>query len=242
MLMPSLATVIPTALFVLILMLLVINPRKGPGGEAGTHLEKKSATGQPPAATASKISIPEAELTQNKKEPDKAATRTKGSTPSSVKKRTVKKSSGRKKTVATSSRKKASSDPLTVLESLVERGNLNTALKRFAEQKINDGSYYALYARCYYESGEWKKAFEMARKSVQVPSTRISMGHRKGQYLLYKAKFHSVQYDASQSRSAAQKAIESWWEVREHFDGTAEDAKASFAESEINRLSTAMNR
>ena len=131
-------------------------------------------------------------------------------------------------------------DPLTELEALVESGNLSAALKKCNAKRINDGAYYSLYARCLYESGEWDKAYEMAEVATKVPSKRMSGRHRKGQYLLYKAKAHSVRYDRLQSREAAQTAISSWWEVREHFDGTAQSAKASFAESEINRISTAL--
>ena len=128
-------------------------------------------------------------------------------------------------------------DPLSALERLVERGNLSLALKRFAATSINDGQYYALYARCLYESGEWQRASEMAEKSTQVPSSRISESSRRGLALLYKAKNLSVRHDAQPSREAAQAAIAAWWKVREHYDGTVESAKASFADSEINRLS-----
>ncbi len=129
-------------------------------------------------------------------------------------------------------------DPLTILESLVEGGNLSAALRRFAAQKIEDGAYYALYARCYYESGEWEKAYETAEISTRVPSRRISPNSRKGQFLLYKAKWFSVRFDRSPTHEGAQEAIAAWWDVRQHFDGTAESAKASFAESEIGRLSS----
>lgn len=239
MLMPLLATVIPTALFILLLIFFVRHPGKDPGGETAAHLKKSPSEIPEPSPPVSEIPKPESKLHDNQAEQKKSG--------QTERKRTVVKKSGIRsprimKKVTASSPRKAPADPLDVLESLVERGKLNAALRKFAAKQINDGAYYALYARCYYESGDWRKAYEMARKSVQVPSKRIPPGRRRGQYLLYKAKYYSIRYDATPSQSAAQKAIDSWWEVREHFDGTAESAKASFAESEINRLSTAMNR
>ncbi len=128
-------------------------------------------------------------------------------------------------------------DHLAALQRMVEAGRLSQALKRFSTFKSNDGLYFALYARCLYESGEWKRAAAMAEKSTTVASKRISASERKGLAILYNAKYLSVVHDASPSRDAAQAAIAAWWKVREHFDGTAQSAKASFAESEINRLS-----
>ncbi|MBN1757888.1 MAG: serine/threonine protein kinase [Chitinispirillaceae bacterium] len=128
-------------------------------------------------------------------------------------------------------------DQLAALERMVETGKLSQALKSFSSFRSNDGLYYALYARCLYESGEWKKASIMAEKATMAPSKRISVKQRKGLALLYKAKYLSVVHDAAPSRDAAQAAINAWWGVHEHFEGTAQSAKASFAESEINRLS-----
>lgn len=126
---------------------------------------------------------------------------------------------------------------LMFLESLVDRGNLNGALKQFEVQVINDGAYYSLYARCLYESGEWEKAYEMAKAAIDVPSERVSTEFRNGQHILYKAKYFSYLFDNDQQQSTARSAITAWWAVREFFDGTA---KATFAESEINRLSASI--
>jgi hypothetical protein len=123
---------------------------------------------------------------------------------------------------------------LIYLESLVEKGNLSRAIKQFVLRPVNDGAYYSLYARCLYESGEWEKAFEMSEKSIKVPSKRMPAQYRNGQFLLYKAKYHSFLFDNKKEHAAARAAITAWWDVREFFDGTA---KATFAESEINRLS-----
>jgi serine/threonine protein kinase len=138
-----------------------------------------------------------------------------------------------KKTRAVSSE----TERLNYLESLVEKGNLTGAIKQFALQTINDGAYYSLYARCFYESGEWEKAFEMADQSTKVPSKRVTPEFRKGQYILYKAKYYSSLFDGDRRPGNARSAITAWWEVREYFDGTA---KATFAESEINRLSASI--
>lgn len=126
---------------------------------------------------------------------------------------------------------------LMFLESLVDRGNLSGALKQFEVQVINDGAYYSLYARCLYESGEWEKAYEMAKAAIDVPSERVSTEFRNGQHILYKAKYYSYLFDNDQQQSTARSAITAWWAVREFFDGTA---KATFAESEINRLSASI--
>jgi serine/threonine protein kinase len=128
-------------------------------------------------------------------------------------------------------------DQLTELQRMVEAGRLSQAIKRFSTVKSNDGLYYALYARCLYESGEWKQAAALAEKSTTVSSKRITASERKGLAILYKAKYLSVLHDNAPSRDAAQAAIAAWWKVREHYDGTPQSAKASFAESEINRLS-----
>ncbi|MBN1578401.1 MAG: serine/threonine protein kinase [Chitinispirillaceae bacterium] len=135
----------------------------------------------------------------------------------------------------------SAADPLAVLEALVDGGNLSAAIRRFEAKTINDGAYYSLYARCLYESGEWKKAYEAAEMSTRVPSGRITERSRMGQFLLYKARYLSARYDATPSRDAAQSAIDAWWKVREHFDGTSESAKATFAESEIGRISKILN-
>jgi len=125
-------------------------------------------------------------------------------------------------------------DRLSYLESLVEQGNLGVAIKQFEKQTIPDGAYYSMYARCLYESGEWEKAYEMAEIADKTPSRKIAAPARKGQYTLYKAKYFSHLFDNQQTQSNARSAITAWWEVREFFDGSA---KATFAESEINRLS-----
>ncbi len=133
-------------------------------------------------------------------------------------------------------------DPLSVLQALVEEGNLSEALKRFEAKTINDGAYYYLYARCLYERGDWKKAYENAEASLRFPSTKVTQNIRLGQCLLYKAKYLSHEYDEAPSPETAQAAIDAWWKVREHFDGTSENAKAKFAESEISRLSRILER
>ncbi|MBN1306483.1 MAG: hypothetical protein JXA18_01100 [Chitinispirillaceae bacterium] len=132
-------------------------------------------------------------------------------------------------------------DPIAQLESMVERGKLSAALKRFTRRRINDGAYFALYARCLYESGEWERAYEMAEASTRIPSRRSSPRSRKEQLMLYKAKYLSVRYDAAPSREAAQAAIEAWWDFHEYFAGIGQSAKTSFAESEITRLSVIFN-
>ena len=123
---------------------------------------------------------------------------------------------------------------LNKLESLVNQGNLAQALKLFGQQTVNDGAFYSQYARCLYESSEWQKAYEMAERSVLVPSKRVSIEYRKGQQVQYKAKYFSYLFDKEQTNATARSAITAWWDVREYFDGTA---RATFAESEINRLS-----
>lgn len=135
---------------------------------------------------------------------------------------------------ATPSRRKSrAAYTLATLEAMVDDGNISTALKHLNAGTINDGAYYSLYARCLYESGEWKKACEAAEMSTRVPSGRITLNRRMGQYLLYRARYLSAQYNAVPSREAAREAIDAWWNVREHFDDTAENAKVAFAESEI---------
>jgi hypothetical protein len=138
-------------------------------------------------------------------------------------------------------KKITTADPVTALQALVDGGNLDAALKECEERSINDGGYYAIYARCLYEKGMWKKACEMAEKSTKVPSVKVSESSRKGQYLLYTAKYLSSQYDAAPGRETASAAIDAWWKVREHFEGTAEGAKAAFADSEIGRISKTLN-
>jgi len=133
-------------------------------------------------------------------------------------------------------------DRLSMLLSLVENGKLDVALRRFEAKTIEDGAYYSYYARCLYESGEWRRAHEMSEKSLVVPSKLVSKNIRIGQSLLYRAKYLSVLYDSSPSQQSAQAAIEAWWNVRNHFDGTAQSAKASFAESEIGRISAFLAR
>jgi hypothetical protein len=133
-------------------------------------------------------------------------------------------------------------DPISQLEAMVDGGNLDGALKKIEARPMNDGAYYALYARCLYEKGAWKKACEMAEMSTHVPSGRISESSRTGQFLLYKAKSLSAQYDTDPSTETAQAAITVWWKVREHFEGTSEGSKAAFADSEIGRLSKILNK
>jgi len=133
-------------------------------------------------------------------------------------------------------------DRLSMLLSLVENGKLDVALRRFEAKTIEDGAYYSYYARCRDESGEWRRAHEMSEKSLVVPSKLVSKNIRIGQSLLYRAKYLSVLYDSSPSQQSAQAAIEDWWNVRNHFDGTAQSAKASFAESEIGRISAFLAR
>lgn len=133
-------------------------------------------------------------------------------------------------------------DRLSMLLSLVESGKLDVALRRFEARTIEDGAYYSYYARCLYESGEWRRAYEMAEKSLGVPSKLVTKNDRIGQSLLYRAKYLSVLYDSAPSQQSAQAAITAWWNVRNHFDGTSQSAKASFAESEIGRISTFLAR
>jgi serine/threonine protein kinase len=132
-------------------------------------------------------------------------------------------------------------DLLAELESLVDAGNLSAALEQFNKKTINDGAFFSLYARCFYESGEWKKAYETAEMATTVPSKRISEETRRGQSLLYKAKYFSTLFDNEQSKDHAQEAINAWWKVKEHFDGTSQSAKSAFAESEIARISKVLS-
>lgn len=116
---------------------------------------------------------------------------------------------------------------------MVENGYLQAALSKFETKQINDGAYFALYARCLYGCGRWQEAAAMAERSTQVASTRSTNAERNGLALLYNAKYQSTLFDDTPSRDAAQAAVTAWWAVRDFFDGTS---KALFAESEINRI------
>lgn len=124
-------------------------------------------------------------------------------------------------------------DPLRELERLVENGQLQAALRKLEAKPINDGAYFALYARCLYGYGRWQEAAAMAKKSTLVASIRSSKAERSGLTLLYNAKYQSTLFDDAPSRDVAQAAVTAWWAVRDFFDGSS---KALFAESEINRI------
>lgn len=133
-------------------------------------------------------------------------------------------------------------DLLTYLERLIESGNLNTALQKFETTKIEDGAYYYLYARCLYESGDWKRAYEVAEISLKIPSYRVSEEIRKGQYLLYKARYLSREFDRSPSDEKAIAAVSAWEDVKRFYRGSNEMAKISYATTEISRIEKALNR
>lgn len=244
MLVPIIAAVIPSILLLITLAVLMSRTKWSKESQTATLPLKSGTVADRVDTTVSssgdvRKEVSREEPQQLKKSPEPAPIEVVPPRPKRIARKKVGKKARTAKAIPVPS---PPPDQLTILENLVESGNLNAALKRFKAQRINDGAYYSLYARCLYESGEWEKAFEMAEVATRVPSNRISGTKREGRYLLYKAKAHSVRYDRLQTREAAQKAIASWWEVRDHFDGTSESAKASFAESEINRLSTALSK
>ncbi|MBN1306875.1 MAG: protein kinase [Chitinispirillaceae bacterium] len=240
MMVPVVAGVIPTVVLIATVAFFITNTRRAvdnPPPAAPRHLKEAQTPGQQPTqpsmtATASASATPPAAAASPAPAPPPPQRPQQRKNLSAV----PTAASVRKK-----SRAASVADPLAVLEALVEKGNLSAALRRFEARTIDDGAYYSLYARCLYESGEWKKAYETAEISTRIPSGRMTERSRMGQFLLYKAKYLSALYDTSPSREAAQAAIDGWWKVREHFDGTSESAKATFAESEIGRISKILN-
>jgi serine/threonine protein kinase len=252
-LIPIIAAVIPTILLIATLMFLVFTSH--------TPKNEKVAVSTPPPEVTTKerpapepvapninasISLPE--VASSQKVPLNVSGQAPASVPApqlpsqkAVSQQKVPKPAPKQKRVVAASSPVPTSDPITAIQSLVEGGDLSAALRRLRERKINDGAYYALYARCYYESGNWEKAYELAETATRITSKHMSRSQRKGQFLLYKAKWFSTRFDELPSPDAAEEAISAWWDVREHFDGTEEAAKASFAESEINRISTFLN-
>ena len=251
MLVPIIAGVVPTMLLIATFIFLVLNARKPsnappialsqPAAERNINSQPENPVKPLPSPITSTVSSDRGATAQSS---SVAATPPAGvnKTPAPPRRRL---SSTPSRPSPAKVQKKAPgaspADPISVLQALVEGGNLSAALKRFEAKAINDGAYYSLYARCLYESGDWKKAYETAEVSLRIPSKRVTESKRMGQFLLYKAKYLSARYDTAPSRDAAQTAIDAWWKVREHFDGTAESAKATFADSEIGRISKILN-
>lgn len=229
-LIPALAAIVPTALLIITLGMVVFKTKTKKDTPVPPAVSEVVAT-PPPARETAEVVQTAAEQLLQEENAEVAPTVTSSITADEIAiPSRVKVPPAVKKDRAPA----APQDRLSYLESLVEQGNLGIAIKQFEAQTIADGAYYSLYARCLYESGEWEKAYEMAEIGDKTPSKKITAPQRKGQYLLYKAKYFSNLFDKQQTQSNARSAITAWWEVREFFDGSA---KATFAESEINRLS-----